>query len=83
MAARPMAARIWSTTRVWFPRHWSRRPLNARRCRMAGQFSTEVTMGQTISFRRPDKKLPAAEYSAPAAELAWRRTLEFFDRHLK
>jgi carboxymethylenebutenolidase len=30
-----------------------------------------------------DRKLPIAEYSAPAAELAWRRTLEFFDRHLK
>jgi carboxymethylenebutenolidase len=30
-----------------------------------------------------DRKLPIAEYSAPAAELAWRRTLEFFDRHLQ
>ena len=30
-----------------------------------------------------DKKLPIAEYNAPAAELAWTRTLEFFDRHLK
>ena len=30
-----------------------------------------------------DKKLPIAEYNAPAAELAWKRTIEFFDRHLK
>lgn len=30
-----------------------------------------------------DRKLPIAEYNAPAAELAWKRTIEFFDRHLK
>jgi len=30
-----------------------------------------------------DRKLPVAEYNAPAAELAWKRTIEFFDRHLK
>jgi len=30
-----------------------------------------------------DRKLPMAEYDGPAADLAWRRTTEFFDRHLK
>jgi dienelactone hydrolase len=30
-----------------------------------------------------ERKLPIAEYQAPSADLAWRRTLEFFDRHLK
>ena len=30
-----------------------------------------------------DRKLPIAEYNAPAAELAWKRTIEFFGRHLK
>ena len=30
-----------------------------------------------------DRKLPIAEYNAPAAELGWKRTIEFFDRHLK
>lgn len=30
-----------------------------------------------------DRKLPVAEYNAAAAGLAWTRTIEFFDRHLK
>ena len=30
-----------------------------------------------------DKKLPITEYNPEAAELAWRRTTEFFARHLK
>ena len=30
-----------------------------------------------------DRKLPMAEYNAPAAELAWTRTLQFFGRHLR
>ena len=30
-----------------------------------------------------ERKLPIAEYHAPSADLAWRRTREFFDRHLK
>ena len=30
-----------------------------------------------------ERKLPIADYHAPSADLAWRRTLEFFDRHLK
>ena len=30
-----------------------------------------------------DRKLPIAEFNPPAAELAWKRTIEFFDRHLK
>jgi len=30
-----------------------------------------------------DKKLPITEYNPAAAELAWRRTMEFFGRHLK
>jgi carboxymethylenebutenolidase len=30
-----------------------------------------------------DRRLPIAEYHAPSAELAWRRTMEFFERHLK
>jgi len=29
------------------------------------------------------KKLPIVEYNAEAATLAWRRTMEFLDRHLK
>jgi carboxymethylenebutenolidase len=29
------------------------------------------------------KKLPIVEYNREAAELAWKRTLEFLDRHLK
>jgi len=29
------------------------------------------------------KKLPIVEYNAEAAALAWRRTMEFLDRHLK
>ena len=29
------------------------------------------------------KKLPIVEYNRDAAELAWKRTMEFFDRHLK
>lgn len=29
------------------------------------------------------KKLPIVEYNREAAELAWRRTMEFLDRHLK
>ncbi len=38
-------------------------------------FANETLVGEL--------KLPIAEYHAPSAELAWRRTLEFFDRHLK
>lgn len=30
-----------------------------------------------------DRKLPPLEYNPQAAELAWKRTSEFFDRHLK
>jgi carboxymethylenebutenolidase len=30
-----------------------------------------------------DKKLPITEYNPAAAELAWRRTMEFLARHLK
>jgi len=38
-------------------------------------FANETLVGE--------RKLAIAEYHAPSAELAWRRTLEFFDRHLK
>lgn len=30
-----------------------------------------------------ERKLPPLEYNPQAAELAWKRTVEFFDRHLK
>ena len=30
-----------------------------------------------------ERKLPPLEYNPQAAELAWKRTMEFFDRHLK
>jgi carboxymethylenebutenolidase len=30
-----------------------------------------------------ERKLPMAEYYAPSADQAWRRTLDFFARHLK
>jgi carboxymethylenebutenolidase len=30
-----------------------------------------------------ERKLPPLEYNPQAAEQAWSRTLEFFDRHLK
>ena len=30
-----------------------------------------------------ERKLPPLEYNPQAAELAWQRTLEFFERHLK
>jgi carboxymethylenebutenolidase len=30
-----------------------------------------------------DKKLPITEYNPEAAELAWRRTMDFLARHLK
>jgi carboxymethylenebutenolidase len=29
------------------------------------------------------KKLPILEYNPQAAELAWKRTMEFLDKHLK
>jgi carboxymethylenebutenolidase len=29
------------------------------------------------------KKLPILEYNPQAAELAWKRTMEFLERHLK
>ena len=38
-------------------------------------FANEMAVG--------DRKPPIAEYNRPAAELAWKRTIEFFDRHLK
>jgi len=38
-------------------------------------FANETLVGE--------RKLPIAEYHAPSADLAWRRTLEFFKRHLK
>ena len=38
-------------------------------------FANETAVG--------DKKLPITEYHPEAAELAWRRTMEFLGRHLK
>ncbi len=45
------------------------------RYRAQHAFANETQVG--------DKKLPITEYHPEAAELAWRRTMEFFAKHLK
>ena len=50
-------------------------PFQFHRYQAKHAFANETLVG--------DKKLPVAEYNAPAADLAWQRTMEFFGRHLK
>jgi dienelactone hydrolase len=49
-------------------------PFEFHRYRAKDAFANETLVG--------DRKLPVAEYNAAAAELAWRRTMAFFRRHL-